>query len=375
MKKLTKIFTLFLSLLFSTSLLAHTVVVIDAGHGGKDPGAIGKTLGLKEKTVTLAISKELRKLLNADPNFKAVMTRNSDIFIPLPNRTEIARKNKANYLVSIHADSSPKSSVLKGASVWVLSNRRASDEMGKWLEESEKQSELLGGAGSILSNTNERYLNQTVLDLQFSHSQRAGLELGRSVLSKMSNVMSLAKSSPQHASLSVLRSPDITSILVETGFLSNPVEEQKLANPTYRKQVARAIYHGLVAYHKQNLSLSEPKEQAPVKESKNEERKTAKKETKSEKEAKTNNKEKENKKSATKSDEKKDKKAEDKKSAKVVQVGKKEIKVSNNGYHVVAKDETLYSIARAYDTTPEKLSKLNGIKNNQIAVGKKLKVK
>lgn len=255
----------------------------------------------------------------------------------------------------------------------MLSNRRASDEMGKWLEESEKQSELLGGAGRILSNTNERYLNQTVLDLQFSHSQRAGLELGRAVLSKMSNVMSLAKSSPQHASLSVLRSPDITSILVETGFLSNPTEEQKLANPKYRKQVARAIYNGLVAYRNRNLSVSES-----TKETKNNT-----KEAKKEKSVKENKKE--NQKSALKSDGKKsEKKAEQKeqkskkeesKSAKVVQVGQKEIKVSNNGYHVVAKDETLYSIARAYNTTPEKLSKLNGIKNNLITVGKKLKVK
>ena len=239
--------------------IAKTVVAIDAGHGGKDPGAIGSTLGIKEKTVTLAIAKELKALLDADPNFKAVMTRSGDYFIQLPERTEIARKHKANYLVSIHADSSPTSSSMKGASVWVLSNRRASDEMGKWLEESEKQSELLGGAGRILSNNNEKYFNQTVLDLQFSHAQRSGYELGKTVLSRLSPFVSLAKSSPQHASLSVLRSPDITSILVETGFLSNPAEEQKLVSPTYRKMIAKSIYYGLVAYRNRHLGISNPK--------------------------------------------------------------------------------------------------------------------
>ena len=209
--------------LLSVNSYAKTVVAIDAGHGGKDPGAIGKKLGIKEKDVTLAIAKELKALLDADPNFNAVMTRQTDIFVQLPERTEIARENRANYLVSIHADSSPRYDNMKGASVWVLSNRRANDEMGLLLEESEKKSELLGGAGRILAHNNERYLNQTVLDLQFSHVQRTGYALGTKVIGRMARITSLAKSQPQHASLSVLRSPDITSVLVETGFLSNPI--------------------------------------------------------------------------------------------------------------------------------------------------------
>lgn len=247
------------SAILSISTYAKTVIAIDAGHGGKDPGAIGRNLGVKEKDVTLSIARELKALLDADPNFKAVMTRNGDYFIQLPNRTEIARKGKANYLISIHADSSPNGDSLRGSSVWVLSNRRANDELGKWLEDREKQSELLGGAGSVLSNANERYLNQTVLDLQFSHSQRSGYELGKSVLAKLSNVAPLAKKNPQHASLSVLRSPDIPSILVETGFLSNASEEQKLANAAYRRQIARAIYQGIVAYASKTSRYTTPK--------------------------------------------------------------------------------------------------------------------
>ncbi|AIZ79374.1 N-acetylmuramoyl-L-alanine amidase [Actinobacillus equuli] len=369
-------------LFFSLSSYAKTVVVVDAGHGGKDPGAIGATLGIKEKNVTLAISKELKALLDSNPKFKAVMTRKSDYFIQLPERTEIARKNKANLLVSIHADSSPKSNSLKGASVWVLSNRRASDEMGKWLEDHEKQSELLGGAGSVLSNTNEKYLNQTVLDLQFSHSQRSGYELGKTVLSRLGNVTSLAKSAPQHASLSVLRSPDITSILVETGFLSNPVEEQKLATPAYRRKIAQAIYNGLVAY----VSRHSGNTKAIYKEVKETSADTDKKETKekkadrlSEKSSKKDNlnnalKANKNDNSKTKVEEKSAKDNKKNSKDKESNSTKREPQKSSNGYHIVQQDETLYSIARIYNTTPEKLSKLNNIKNNKITVGKKLKV-
>ncbi|WGE89635.1 N-acetylmuramoyl-L-alanine amidase [Actinobacillus arthritidis] len=383
MKKLVNYLAMSLfGLTISLTSYAKTVVVIDAGHGGKDPGAIGKTLGIKEKEVTLGISKELKALLDADPNFKAVMTRKSDYFIQLPERTEIARKNRANYLISIHADSSPNSASQKGASVWVLSNRRASDEMGKWLEDHEKQSELLGGAGSVLSNNNERYLNQTVLDLQFSHSQRSGYELGKSVLSRLGNVTALAKNAPQHASLSVLRSPDITSILVETGFLSNTTEEQQLANPAYRRKIARAIYNGLVNYRSKHYGSNKTTVYQEVKEedkiqksdtvrtaklSDKQEPKEKSKEQLSDKKPEKSSKDKPAQEKA-KEPESKSKQTNDENSKRT------DPKKSTNGYHIVQQDETLYSIARVYNTTPEKLSKLNDIKNNKITVGKKLKV-
>lgn len=377
--------------LFALPSYAKIVIAIDPGHGGKDPGAIGKHLGIKEKDVTLSISRELKSLLDADPNFKAVMTRNGDYFIQLPNRTEIARKNRANYLISIHADSSPSSENLKGSSVWVLSNRRANDELGKWLEDREKQSELLGGAGSVLSNANERYLNQTVLDLQFSHSQRTGYELGKTVLGKLANVTPLAKSNPQHASLSVLRSPDIPSILVETGFLSNATEEQRLATAGYRRQVANAIYQGLVAYANKTARYTVPK--TVYKEDKNSKstaetasnkaepkKETVKADDKKVKatanKAETEKKLKEDKKSSTEKQPKEETKAEKKVDDKTEKPAEKAKEVNPNAsFHVVGQDETLYSIARMYKTTPEKLSKLNNIQNNKIVVGKKLKLK
>lgn len=358
-----------LGLLLGISVQAKLVIAIDAGHGGKDPGAIGKHLGLQEKVVTLAVAKELKALLDADPNFKAVMTRNSDYFIPLPKRTEIARKAKANYLISIHADSSPSSENLKGSSVWVLSNKRASDELGAWLEDREKQSELLGGAGAVLSNNNDRYLDQTVIDLQFSHSQRTGYELGKSVLAKLANVSPLAKKNPQHASLSVLRSPDIPSILVETGFLSNPSEEQRLATTAYRKQVARAIYQGLVAYANKTARYTKPK--TVYKEEKGStSQKSTDKNTKA-KDSKADTKAKESKNTVKENSKAKDTAKPDTKKAD----NKAKSVNPNASYHIVEQDQTLYRIALMYKTTPEKLSELNNIKNNNIRVGQKLRVK
>ena len=244
----TKIlFFLFFST-FSFSLFAAPITIaIDPGHGGKDPGAISRNLGIYEKNVTLSIAKELKALLDKDPNFRGVLTRSGDYYISVPERSEIARKFKANYLISIHADSS-ESPERRGASVWVLSNRRANDEMGQWLEDDEKRSELLGGAGKVLSHNNDKYLDQTVLDLQFGHSQRTGYELGKHILSHFSKVTTLSRSVPQHASLGVLRSPDIPSVLVETGFLSNSDEEQKLNSPAYRRRIAYMIYEGLVVF-------------------------------------------------------------------------------------------------------------------------------
>ncbi|MDO4627139.1 MAG: N-acetylmuramoyl-L-alanine amidase [Pasteurellaceae bacterium] len=247
---------IFLFALFSliTTLVKAEVwtIAIDPGHGGKDPGAIGHNIGLYEKNVTLSIAKELKALLDKDPNFRGVLTRNGDYYITVPERSEIARHHRANYLISIHADSSENNS-MRGASVWVLSNRRANDEMGQWLEDHEKQSELLGGAGKVLSNNgNERYLDQTVLDLQFGHSQREGYKLGSAILRNFSKVAELSRSVPQHASLGVLRSPDIPSVLIETGFLSNTVEESKLSSATYKRQIAYMIYQGLIDYRRRN---------------------------------------------------------------------------------------------------------------------------
>lgn len=226
---------------------SQVVIAIDAGHGGQDPGAIGSG-GTREKNVTIAIARKLRTLLNADPMFKGVMTRDGDYFISVMGRSDVARKQNAHFLVSIHADAAPNRQAT-GASVWVLSNRRANSEMASWLEQHEKQSELLGGAGDVLANSqSDPYLSQAVLDLQFGHSQRVGYDVATSMLGQLERVGNLHKRRPEHASLGVLRSPDIPSVLVETGFISNTSEERLLASDSYQQQLAEAIYNGLRSY-------------------------------------------------------------------------------------------------------------------------------
>ncbi|WP_323840216.1 N-acetylmuramoyl-L-alanine amidase AmiB [Photorhabdus africana] len=234
----------------------RVVVAIDAGHGGQDPGAIGQR-GLKEKNVTISVARKLEALLRNDPMFKPVLTRNGDYFISVAGRSEVARKHSANMLISIHADAAPNRSA-RGASVWVLSNKRANSELGNWLEQHEKQSELLGGAGNALANGADPYLSQAVLDLQFGHSQRVGYNVAVQVLSELRKVGLLHKRSPEHASLGVLRSPDIPSILVETGFISNSAEEASLGSNDFQDKLASAIHRGL-----RNYFLANPLQAAP----------------------------------------------------------------------------------------------------------------
>ncbi len=237
---------------------SRVVVAIDAGHGGQDPGAIGQN-GLKEKNVTIAIARRLETLLNSDPMFKPVLTRNGDYFISVMGRSDVARKQGANVLVSVHADAAPNRSAT-GASVWVLSNRRANSEMGNWLEQHEKQSELLGGAGDVLANTaSDPYLSQAVLDLQFGHSQRVGYDVATKVLNELQRVGDIHKRRPEHASLGVLRSPDIPSLLVETGFISNSTEERLLGSSAYQEKIAQAIYKGLRSYFLAHPLQADPK--------------------------------------------------------------------------------------------------------------------
>ncbi|ACT14739.1 N-acetylmuramoyl-L-alanine amidase AmiB [Pectobacterium aroidearum] len=239
----------------------RVVVAIDAGHGGQDPGAIGPN-GLREKNVTISIARKLQALLNSDPAFKGVLTRDGDYFISVMGRSDVARKQGANLLVSIHADAAPNRNA-KGASVWVLSNRRANSEMANWLEQHEKQSELLGGAGDLLANSSaDPYLSQAVLDLQFGHSQRVGYDVATKVLRELQRVGGLHKRRPEHASLGVLRSPDIPSLLVETGFISNVAEERLLGSNDYQEKIANAIYQGLRGYFQTHPMQSLPKQES-----------------------------------------------------------------------------------------------------------------
>ncbi len=224
------------------------VVAIDAGHGGQDLGAIGPN-GLYEKNVTIAIANKLKILLDSDPMFKPVLTRDGDYFISVIGRSNVARKKGANVLLSIHADASSNRHNASGASLWILSNQRANSEMLTWLEQHDKQSELLGGIGDLLAkNQTDPYFSRAVLDLQFRYSQRVSYDIAVKILNQLRQVSTLHKIHPEHASFGVLRSPDIPSLLVETGFISNIYEERLLGSSAYQQKIANALHLGLRSY-------------------------------------------------------------------------------------------------------------------------------
>lgn len=226
------------------------IIAIDAGHGGKDPGAIGKR-GVKEKNVTLAIAKELERYINSNSSFRGKLIRSTDVFVELDKRSQIARSYKADILISIHADSVASGNSARGASIWVLSTNRANRENNKVLKSSD-QSELLSGVGEVLSGTDEQnpYLAATILAMSSDNNRSEGYTLGQEILDRLGKFTKLHKSTPIHASLAVLKSPDIPSLLIETGFLSNSYEEIQLNQPNYQKQIAYCIYQGIESYYK-----------------------------------------------------------------------------------------------------------------------------
>ncbi|TCN80827.1 N-acetylmuramoyl-L-alanine amidase [Vibrio crassostreae] len=227
------------------------LIVIDPGHGGEDPGSIGPSRKY-EKNATLSISKKLAAQLNAIPGIKTRMTRNADYFVNLNRRVAIARENEAHLFISIHADAftTPQP---RGGSVFVLNTRRANTEISRWIENKEKQSELLGGSGAAFTgNIDDKNVNQTLLDLQFSHSQKEGYKLATAILSEMGKVAKLHNSKPINTSLAVLRSPQIPSVLVETGFISNPTEEKLLFQRSHQDKLARSVTKAVVKYLKAN---------------------------------------------------------------------------------------------------------------------------
>lgn len=225
------------------------IIAIDAGHGGKDPGAIGKR-GVKEKNVTLAISKALYSYINSNKQFRGTLTRSRDVFVDLDRRSEIARLRKADLLISIHADSvASGSSTARGASVLVLSENRAVRENGKILRNN-KQKKLIGGAGEVMDQSvGNPYLATAILDMSSTNSRSEGNLLAQEILHQLSAFTHVRKSQPIKASLAVLKAPDIPSLLIETGYLSNRYEEIQLNQPNYQKQIAYRIYLGIKSYY------------------------------------------------------------------------------------------------------------------------------
>jgi N-acetylmuramoyl-L-alanine amidase len=219
------------------------IIAIDAGHGGDDPGAIGKN-GTREKDVVLAIAKEVARRVAAEPGMRAILTRNGDYFLPLRERMQRARAQQADLFVSIHADSAADRRV-DGSSVYILSQRGASDEAARWLAERENASDLIGG---VSLDDKDDVLASVLLDLSQSAALSASETAAESVLRELNQVGEIRKRQVQQARFMVLKSPDIPSMLVETAYISNPEEEQRLRERSHQATIAAAIARGVRDY-------------------------------------------------------------------------------------------------------------------------------
>jgi len=218
-------------------------IVIDAGHGGEDPGAVGRR-GTYEKHVTLAVARKLKALIDAEPTMRAVLTRDGDYFIPLAARIDKARRVKADLFVSIHADAYLLPHA-RGSSVFALSERGATSAAAGWLAKRENEADLIGG---VNLDGKDRYLAQTLLDLSQTATINDSLKVGRAVLSELGGINTLHKPHVEQAGFAVLKAPDIPSILVETAFISNPDEEKRLGDARYQAELARALLEGIKRY-------------------------------------------------------------------------------------------------------------------------------
>ncbi|MGM0983621.1 MAG: N-acetylmuramoyl-L-alanine amidase [Pseudomonadota bacterium] len=227
------------------------IIAIDAGHGGEDPGAIGPA-GTREKDVVLEMAKRLARLVNAAEGFRAVMIRDGDYYIGLRQRTRIAREQKADFFVSIHADAfnSPRPN---GSSVYALSQRGATSETAQWLAASENEADLIGGVdGSLSLDDKDEVLRGVLLDLTMTATLNDSLTIGGQVLDQLGRVNRLHKSRVEQAGFMVLKSPDIPSLLVETGFISNPDEELRLRDGAYQQKVVQALFGGIRGHFQRN---------------------------------------------------------------------------------------------------------------------------
>jgi len=225
------------------------VVSVDAGHGGEDPGALGHR-GTREKDVTLAIAKELAARLNQQAGIHAVLTRDTDVFLPLRERIRRARVAQADLFISIHADA-VQNSTATGASVYVLSEHGASSEAAKWLADRENAADLIGG---VKLENKDKVLASVLLDLSQSAAMSMSMAAADRVLSQLNTVGELHKTQIQQAGFVVLKSPDIPSMLIESAYITNPGEEERLKDPTYEGKLADAIVTGVKQFFKENAT-------------------------------------------------------------------------------------------------------------------------
>lgn len=226
-------------------------IALDAGHGGEDPGARGAS-GSREKVITLQIAKKLKEKIDAEPNMRAMLTRDGDYFVPLGMRVVKARKFKADLFISIHADAFTNPAA-RGSSVFALSEKGATSASARYLAKKENESDLIGG---VSLDGRDPVLAKTLLDLSQAATINDSLKLGKAVLGHIGDVNKLHKHHVEQAGFAVLKSPDIPSILVETAFISNPEEERKLIDDNYQDKLVDSILSGIKKYFATNPALA-----------------------------------------------------------------------------------------------------------------------
>ncbi|MEY3746599.1 MAG: hypothetical protein RL194_58 [Pseudomonadota bacterium] len=226
-------------------------IVIDPGHGGEDPGAIGAR-GSREKDITLSIAQKLKAQIDREPNMRAILTRDGDFFLPLNSRVQKARKVQADLFISIHADAFTRREA-NGSSVFALSERGATSAFARYLAQKENEADLIGG---VSINVKDPHLARTLLDLSQTATINDSLKLGQAVLGHIGEINRLHKPRVEQAGFAVLKAPDIPSILVETAFISNPEEEKRLNDPGYQDKMAASILSGIKKYFASNPPLS-----------------------------------------------------------------------------------------------------------------------
>ena len=226
------------------------IIVIDAGHGGKDPGAPGPG-ELHEKHIAMAVSNLLADMVDNHPGYKAELVRTGDYYVPLRERTQFARDKRADFFLSIHADAFRMSSA-NGASIYALSERGATSERARIIAERENQSDLIGGAEDLSLKDKDVGLADVLLDLSLSATIGNSLDAGEHILAEMGAITRLHKKKVEQAGFVVLKSPDVPSLLIETGFITNPEEARKLFTRTYQEKIARAIFNGVRSYYASN---------------------------------------------------------------------------------------------------------------------------
>jgi len=223
--------------------LRDVIVAIDAGHGGKDPGASGH-LGTREKDITLQIARKLKRIIAKYPGMKPVLIRDGDYYMALRERVQKAREHKADLLISLHADSY-RDTRARGSSVYALSVDGASSETARWLAEKENASDLIGG---VKLDNKDDMVAEVLLDLSLTGTIQSSLDVGDEVLGELKRIGRVHKRRVQQAGFAVLKSPDVPSILLETAFISNPREERKLRSPAHQRKTAKAILRGVSDY-------------------------------------------------------------------------------------------------------------------------------